>query len=35
MFETRSGERLLETDPADMSPDGHVVFIGRIASPWT
>lgn len=35
MFETRSGEKLLETDPADMAPDGHVVFIGRIASPWT
>jgi len=35
MFETRAGERLLETDPADMPPDGHVVFIGRIASPWT
>ncbi|WP_254028128.1 tRNA (N6-threonylcarbamoyladenosine(37)-N6)-methyltransferase TrmO [Mesorhizobium ventifaucium] len=35
MFETRSGEKLLETDPADMPPDGHVVFIGRIASPWT
>ncbi|TIU03651.1 MAG: tRNA (N6-threonylcarbamoyladenosine(37)-N6)-methyltransferase TrmO, partial [Mesorhizobium sp.] len=35
MFETRSGEKLLENDPADMPPDGHVVFIGRIASPWT
>ncbi|RWI28119.1 MAG: tRNA (N6-threonylcarbamoyladenosine(37)-N6)-methyltransferase TrmO [Mesorhizobium sp.] len=35
MFETRSGERLLVTDPAEMPPDGHVVFIGRIASPWT
>ncbi|RUU24357.1 tRNA (N6-threonylcarbamoyladenosine(37)-N6)-methyltransferase TrmO [Mesorhizobium sp. M6A.T.Ca.TU.002.02.2.1] len=34
MFETRSGEKLLETDPADMPPDGHVVFIGRIASHW-
>ncbi|CCV07822.1 conserved hypothetical protein [Mesorhizobium metallidurans STM 2683] len=34
MFETRGGEKLLETDPADMPPDGHVVFIGRIASPW-
>lgn len=35
MFETRDGEKLLETDPATMPPDGHVVFIGRIASPWT
>lgn len=35
MFETRSGEKLLETDPADMPADGRVVFIGRIASPWT
>jgi tRNA-Thr(GGU) m(6)t(6)A37 methyltransferase TsaA len=35
MFETRDGEKLLETDPAEMPPDGHVVFIGRIASPWT
>lgn len=35
MFETRNGEKLLETDPAVMPPDGHVVFIGRIASLWT
>jgi len=35
MFETRDGEKLLETDPADMAPDGHVIFIGRITSPWT
>jgi len=35
MFETREGEELLETDPADMPPDGHVVFIGHIISPWT
>ncbi|TIT14626.1 MAG: tRNA (N6-threonylcarbamoyladenosine(37)-N6)-methyltransferase TrmO, partial [Mesorhizobium sp.] len=35
MFETREGERQLEADPAAMSSDGHVVFIGRIASPWT
>ena len=35
MFETRDGEKLLATDPADMPPHGHVVFIGRIASPWT
>ncbi|TIX70922.1 MAG: tRNA (N6-threonylcarbamoyladenosine(37)-N6)-methyltransferase TrmO, partial [Mesorhizobium sp.] len=35
MFETRNGEKLLESDPAVMPPDGHVVFIGRIASLWT
>lgn len=35
MFETREGERHLVADPADMAPDGHVVFIGRIVSPWT
>jgi tRNA-Thr(GGU) m(6)t(6)A37 methyltransferase TsaA len=35
MFEVREGEKLLGTDPANMPPDGHVVFIGRIASPWT
>ena len=34
MFERREGEQLLETDPAHMPPDGHVVFIGRIVSPW-
>jgi tRNA-Thr(GGU) m(6)t(6)A37 methyltransferase TsaA len=35
MFETREGERLLEADPAELRPDGHLVFIGRIVSPWT
>ncbi len=35
MFETRDGEKKLENDPALMPPDGHVVFIGRIVSPWT
>ncbi|UCI09847.1 tRNA (N6-threonylcarbamoyladenosine(37)-N6)-methyltransferase TrmO [Mesorhizobium sp. B1-1-8] len=35
MFETRDGEQFLQTDPADMRPDGHVVFIGHIVSPWT
>jgi tRNA-Thr(GGU) m(6)t(6)A37 methyltransferase TsaA len=34
MFERRDGEEVLETDPATMAPDGHVVFIGRIGSPW-
>ncbi|TGQ55633.1 tRNA (N6-threonylcarbamoyladenosine(37)-N6)-methyltransferase TrmO [Mesorhizobium sp. M1C.F.Ca.ET.193.01.1.1] len=35
MFETREGEKLLKTDPADMPADGHIVFIGHIVSPWT
>ena len=35
MFETRDGETLLAADPAGLRPDGHVVFIGRIVSPWT
>ncbi|TIS32695.1 MAG: tRNA (N6-threonylcarbamoyladenosine(37)-N6)-methyltransferase TrmO, partial [Mesorhizobium sp.] len=35
MFERREDETLLENDPANLPPDGHVVFIGRIASPWT
>ena len=35
MFEMRGGEKLLETDPATLASDGHIVFIGRIASPWT
>ncbi len=35
MFEPRKDERTLADDPARMEPDGHVVFIGRIASPWT
>lgn len=34
MFEMRGGEELLETDPATATADAHVVFIGRIASPW-
>jgi tRNA-Thr(GGU) m(6)t(6)A37 methyltransferase TsaA len=34
MFETREGETLLAADPAQLRPDGHVVFIGRIVSPW-
>lgn len=34
MFETREGEQRLENDPAQMPPDGGIVFIGRIASPW-
>jgi tRNA-Thr(GGU) m(6)t(6)A37 methyltransferase TsaA len=35
MFEMRDGEMALTDDPALMAADGHVVFIGRIASPWT
>ncbi|CAN7473445.1 tRNA (N6-threonylcarbamoyladenosine(37)-N6)-methyltransferase TrmO [Mesorhizobium sp. LjRoot246] len=35
IFEEREGERRLENDPALMPPDGGIVFIGRIASPWT
>jgi len=34
-FERREGEELLENDPATMPADGHVVFIGHVASPWT
>lgn len=35
MFKTRDGEQALAIDPATMPPDGHVVFIGRVVSPWT
>lgn len=35
MFEARQGEQKLEHDPAAVPADGGVVFIGRIASPWT
>lgn len=35
MFEEREGEHPLAQDPAAMPGDGHVVFIGRIRSPWT
>jgi tRNA (adenine37-N6)-methyltransferase len=31
----RDGEEALPFDPAEMAADGHVVFIGRIASPWS
>jgi tRNA-Thr(GGU) m(6)t(6)A37 methyltransferase TsaA len=34
MFEMRGGEEMLARDPAALPPDGHVVFIGRIGSPW-
>jgi tRNA-Thr(GGU) m(6)t(6)A37 methyltransferase TsaA len=35
MNATREGEEALPFDPADLAGDGHVVFIGRIASPWS
>ena len=35
MFEVREGEQRLDQDPALMPPDAGIVFIGRIASPWT
>lgn len=35
MFEQRDGEQRLEIDPAGMAPDDHLLFIGRIVSPWT
>lgn len=35
MFEARDGETALAQDPATMPPDAHLVFIGRIRSPWT
>lgn len=31
----RDGEEPLPFDPAELAGDGHVVFIGRIASPWS
>ena len=34
MFTIREGEVSLAADPAGMPADGHLVFIGRIASPW-
>jgi tRNA-Thr(GGU) m(6)t(6)A37 methyltransferase TsaA len=34
MVGQRDGEIALPEDPAGMAPDGHVVFIGRVRSPW-
>lgn len=34
MFEKRDGEEGLDFDPASLAGDGHVVFIGRVDSPW-
>ena len=33
-FGMREGERELPLDPAAMSGDGRIVFIGRVRSPW-
>jgi tRNA-Thr(GGU) m(6)t(6)A37 methyltransferase TsaA len=33
-FERREGEIPLEIDPAEMAGEAHLVFIGRIVSPW-
>jgi tRNA-Thr(GGU) m(6)t(6)A37 methyltransferase TsaA len=33
--EKREGELELAADPARLPPDGHIVFIGRVRSPWT
>jgi tRNA-Thr(GGU) m(6)t(6)A37 methyltransferase TsaA len=35
MTEKREGEEELASDPAELEPDGHVVFIGSVRSPWT
>lgn len=35
MTTAREGEIALEFDPADLTGDGHVVFLGRVRSPWT
>ena len=34
MFEAREGEIRLAEDPASLTPDGGVIFIGRIRSAW-
>lgn len=34
MFEARDGEIALTDDPAAIKPDAHLVFVGRIRSPW-
>lgn len=34
MYEAREGEIALAQDPAAIPGDAHVVFIGRIRSPW-
>lgn len=34
MIDSRDGEVALSFDPAAMPGDAHLVFIGRVASPW-
>lgn len=34
MSERREGEQQLKIDPATLKGDGHIVFIGRISTPW-
>lgn len=34
MFEMRGGEEVLEQDPAKLPADGHIIFVGRVLSPW-
>lgn len=34
MFELRDNERIMDVDPAALPGDAHIVFIGRIRSPW-
>ena len=34
MSERREGETTLDFDPAELRGDGHIVFIGRVSSPW-
>ena len=34
MSERREGETTLDFDPAELQGDGHIVFIGRVSSPW-
>jgi tRNA-Thr(GGU) m(6)t(6)A37 methyltransferase TsaA len=34
MFELRDNEKVMAVDPAALPGDAHIVFIGRIRSPW-
>ncbi|KQZ81451.1 tRNA-Thr(GGU) m(6)t(6)A37 methyltransferase TsaA [Mesorhizobium sp. Root157] len=34
MFEWRDSEKAMAVDPATMAGDAHIVFIGRVLSPW-
>jgi tRNA-Thr(GGU) m(6)t(6)A37 methyltransferase TsaA len=33
-FEKREGEIAIEPNPANLPPDGHVIFVGAVHSPW-